>query len=197
MARVAPVKVGLVGSGAISKSYLSSMINNFSILDVVGCSDIIPERSKNRAEEFGIEQLTNEEIFNNPEIEIVVNTTYPLSHYEVSKAALLAGKHVHSEKMMAVTLDEGRELLSIAKEKGLRIGMAPDTFLGGGLQTARKLIDAGFIGEPLTARAKVIRGYHMRGKLKPTACPYYVPGGGIPLIWVDIISTLSYSCWEV
>jgi predicted dehydrogenase len=104
MARVAPVKVGLVGSGAISKSYLSSMINNFSILDVVGCSDIIPERSKNRAEEFGIEQLTNEEIFNNPEIEIVVNTTYPLSHYEVSKAALLAGKHVHIEKMMAVML---------------------------------------------------------------------------------------------
>src|SRR5690554_3578352 len=162
MARVAPVKVGLIGSGAISKSYLSSMINNFSILDVVGCSDIIPERSKNRAEEFGIEQLTNEEILNNPEIEIVVNTTYPLSHYEVSKAALLAGKHVHSEKMMAVTMDEARELVSIAKEKGLRIGMAPDTFLGGGLQTARKLIDAGFIGEPLTARAKVMRGYHMR-----------------------------------
>ena len=181
MARVAPVKVGLVGSGAISKSYLSSMINNFSILDVVGCSDIIPERSKNRAEEFGIEQLTNEEIFNNPEIEIVVNTTYPLSHYEVSKAALLAGKHVHSEKMMAVTLDEGRELLSIAKEKGLRIGMAPDTFLGGGLQTARKLIDAGFIGEPLTARAKVIRGYHMRVEVETDRLPFIMsPGGGIP-----------------
>ena len=116
MARVPPVKVGLIGSGAISKSYLSSMINNFSILDVVGCSDIIPERSKNRAEEFGIEQLTNEEIFNNPEIEIVVNTTYPLSHYEVSKAALLAGKHVHSENDGSY-LGRGQGIASIAKEK--------------------------------------------------------------------------------
>ena len=181
MAKVSPVKVGLIGSGAISKTYLRNMTQEFSILEVVGCSDIIPERSKNRAEEFGIKQMTNEEIYQDPEIEIVVNTTYPLSHYEVTKAALLAGKHVHSEKMMAVTMDEARELVSIAKEKGLRIGMAPDTFLGGGLQTARRILDAGLIGEPLNAVAMVMRGYHMRGEIETDRMPFVMsPGGGIP-----------------
>ena len=75
MAKVPPVKVGLIGSGSISKTYLRNMTQEFSILDVVGCSDIIPERSKNRAEEFNIKQLTNEEIYEDPGIEIVVNTT--------------------------------------------------------------------------------------------------------------------------
>ncbi len=181
MAKVPPVKVGLIGSGSISKTYLRNMTQEFSILDVVGCSDIIPERSKNRAEEFNIKQLTNEEIYEDPGIEIVVNTTYPLSHYEVTRDALLAGKNVYSEKMMAVTMDEARELVSIANEKGLRIGMAPDTFLGGGLQTARKIIDAGLIGEPLNAVAMVMRGYHMRGEIESDRLPFVMsPGGGIP-----------------
>lgn len=181
MAKIPPIKVGLIGSGAISRIYLKNMTQTFSILDVVGCSDLIPERSRARSEEFGIRQLTNEEILNDPEIQIVVNTTYPLSHYEVSKAALLAGKNVHCEKMMAVTMDEARELVSIANEKGLRIGMAPDTFLGAGLQTARKLIDSGLIGEPLNAAAMVIRGYHMTGETESGRLPFVMsPGGGIP-----------------
>jgi len=175
-----PVKVGLIGSGAISGTYLNNMTNKFAILEVVGCSDIIPERSAKRAEEFKIRQMTNEEILSDPEIKIVVNTTYPTSHYEVNKAALLAGKNVHCEKMMAVTLEEGKELIKIAKEKNLRIGMAPDTFLGGGLQTARKLIDAGMIGEPFMAQAMVVRGYHSdRGAGTGTGFVFQ-PGGGIP-----------------
>lgn len=181
MGKISPIKVGLVGSGTISKTYLKNMTQHFSILDVVGCSDIIPERSRIRAEEFGIKQLTNEQIFNDPDIQIVVNTTYPVAHYEVTKEALLAGKNVQSEKMMAVTMDEARELVSIANEKGLRIGMAPDTFLGGGLQTARKIIDAGFIGEPLNAVAMVMRGYHMRGEVESERLPFVMsPGGGMP-----------------
>jgi len=175
-----PIKVALIGSGAISHTYLKNMINRFSILEVVGCSDIIPERSKKRAEEFNIRDMTNEEILNDPEIQIIVNTTYPTAHYEINKAALLAGKNVHCEKMIAVTLDEGKELINLAKEKNLRIGMAPDTFLGGGHQTARKLIDAGMIGEPYMAQAMVVRGYNAERGGGSGLGFTHQPGGGIP-----------------
>lgn len=178
--KIKPVKVGLIGSGEISWTYLTNMTNLFEILEVKGCSDIIPERSANRAKEFNIRNMTNEEILNDPEIQIIVNTTYPTSHYEISKAALLAGKHVHCEKMMAVTLEEGKELITIAKEKNLRIGMAPDTFLGAGFQTARKLIDTGMIGEPFMAQAMVVRGYfHDRWERAMYEFTRQ-PGGGIP-----------------
>ncbi len=180
MAAPKKAKVALIGSGAISRTYLENMTGVFSILDVVGCSDIIAERSAARAEQFGIRQMTNEEIFADPEIEIVVNTTYPTSHYDVTKQALEAGKHVQCEKMMAVTLEEAKELMALAKSKGLRFGMAPDTYLGGGLQTARKLIDDGFIGEPLHAHAMVMRGYHPRGETAGRLPMFMLPGGGIP-----------------
>jgi predicted dehydrogenase len=178
--KIKPLKVGLIGSGQISGTYLNNMINRFKILEVIGCSDIIPERSAERAKEFNIKNMTNEEIYNDPEIQIVVNTTYPTSHYEVNKAALLAGKNVYCEKMIAVELDEGRELVKIAKEKNLRIGMAPDTFLGAGFQTARKLIDAGMIGEPFMVQAMVVRGYHQDKWESPMYEFTRQPGGGIP-----------------
>ena len=177
---IKPLKVGLIGSGQISHTYLKNMKTRFRILDVVGCSDIIPERAAARAEEFGIRHMTNDEIFGDPEIQIVVNTTYPTSHYPVNKAALLAGKNVHCEKMIAVTLDEGKELLGIAAEKNLRVGMAPDTFLGAGMQTCRKLIDAGMIGEPFLAQAMVVRGYHQERWEAPMYDFTKQPGGGIP-----------------
>jgi len=177
---IKPLKVGLIGSGQISGTYLNNMINRYQILDVAGCSDIIPERSAKRAEEYKIRDMTNDEILNDPEIKIVVNTTYPTSHYEVNKAALLAGKNVQCEKMIAVTLDEGKELVAIAKEKNLRIGMAPDTFLGAGFQTARKFIDAGMIGEPFMAQAMVVRGYHQERWGAPMYAFTRLPGGGIP-----------------
>jgi len=178
--KIKPIKVGLVGSGQISHTYLNNMINRFQILDVVGCSDIITERAADRAKEFGIRHMTNEEIFNDPEIQIVVNTTYPTSHYEINKAALLAGKHVYCEKMIAVTLDEGKELLSISGDKNLRIGMAPDTFLGAGFQTCRKLVDVGMIGEPFMAQALIVRGYHQERWGAPMYEFTRQPGGGIP-----------------
>jgi len=177
---IKPVKVGLIGSGAISGTYLRNMTARFEILEVVGCSDIIPERSKRRAEEFGVRDMTNEQILSDPEIEIVVNTTFPLAHYEVTKAALLAGKHVVSEKMIAVTLEEGKELVRIAAERGLRLGAAPDTFLGASHQTGRKLLEAGLIGEPCMVQAMVVRGYHPdRGGWAGTSF-VALPGGGLP-----------------
>ena len=174
------IKVGLIGSGEISETYLRNMTQRYNILEVVGCSDIIPERSAERAKQFNIRNMTNEEIYNDKDIQIVVNTTYPTSHYEVTKAALLAGKHVFCEKMMAVELHEGKELVQIAKDKNLRLGMAPDTFLGAGGQTARKLIDSGLIGEPYMAVAMCVRGYHQ--ERWPFTMYEFTrqPGGGIP-----------------
>ncbi|HIS49484.1 MAG TPA: Gfo/Idh/MocA family oxidoreductase [Candidatus Gallacutalibacter pullistercoris] len=175
------VKTALIGSGAISKSYLTNMTQKFHVLDVVGCSDIIPERSAKRAEEFGIRQMTNEEIWNDPDIEIVVNTTYPKSHYEVTRKSLEAGKHVVTEKMIAVTLEEGRELVELARSRNLMLATAPDTFLGGGWQTARHLIDAGFIGEPVSVYGVCIRSYqdHSDTFREPKSMVLSA-GGGIP-----------------
>lgn len=174
------VKIAVIGCGSISHTYLQNMTSRWQILDVVGCSDIIQERSRLRAEQFGIRQMTNEDILCDPDIEIVVNLTYPTAHYEVTKAILLAGKHAYSEKMLAVTLEEGEELVRIAKEKNLRLGVAPDTFLGASHQTARKLIDSGMIGEPVLALANIVRGYHPIAEDTSEMSFVFNPGGGIP-----------------
>lgn len=173
-------KIALIGSGCISETYLRNMTTRWNILDVVGCSDLIEERSAHRAEQFGIRQMTNEEILNDPEIKIVVNTTYPTAHYEVSKAALLAGKNVHCEKMLAVTLEEGEELIALAEQKGLKFGVAPDTFLGASHQTARRIIDSGWIGEPFMVQARVVRGYHPLMERMEDLSFVFKKGGGIP-----------------
>jgi predicted dehydrogenase len=156
------------------------MLQKFSVLNLIGVSDIIPERSRAKAEQYGLRQMTNQEIFDCPEIEIVVNLTYPMAHYEVTKAALLRGKHVWSEKMMAVTLEEADELAKLATQKGLRLAVAPDTFLGGGLQTCRKIIDAGLIGDPAMAHAFVARGALVVTPLEENKRMTLSPGGGIP-----------------
>ncbi len=145
-------KVGVIGCGNISPVYLKSG-GMFEILEIKGCSDIIPERSASRAAEFGCKQMTNDEIYADPEIEIVINITPPKVHAEIAMNALNAGKNVHGEKPLATKREAGRQIIETAKAKGLRAGSAPDTFLGGGLQTCRKLIDDGWIGEPIGAVA--------------------------------------------
>jgi len=162
-----PVKVGLVGSGAISYTYLNTLTSGFAAIEVVGCSDIIPERSKARAELFGIKQMSTEEILADPEIELVVNTTQLWNHHHISKAALEAGKHVYSEKAMDHSFDGALANFNLAKDKGLLISAAPDCYMGSAWQTARKLIDDGYIGTPLIAYSQCMRGYgsHERGAL--------------------------------
>lgn len=146
------VKVGLIGAGNISEQYLNASAT-FPILEVVGIADLMPERAEARATAFGIRAYTIEALLADPEIEIIINLTIPAAHGAVSHAVLEAGKHVYSEKPLAITREEGRALLSAAQERGLLVGCAPDTFLGGGLQTCRKLIDDGWIGEPVAATA--------------------------------------------
>jgi predicted dehydrogenase len=145
-------KVGIIGSGNISEQYLKAS-RTFPILDVVGIADLVRSRAETRAEEFGLRAYSPEEMLADPEIEIVINLTIPAAHGTVNLAAIEAGKHVYSEKPLAITREEGQRTLAAARERGVLVGCAPDTFLGGGLQTCRKLIDDGWIGEPVAATA--------------------------------------------
>ena len=146
MSALKPVKVGLIGCGMIAlRAYMPTILKQYGMVDVVKCADTVPERAKMFAEKFGMQACTNEEIYNDPEIEVVLNLTYPTSHFEVTKAALEAGKSVHTEKMMAVTWEQGLELARIAEKaekNGQWYTQAPDTFLGGAWQTIRQLIDS-------------------------------------------------------
>lgn len=173
------VGVGVIGCGAISETYLPNMVGRFSVIELIGVADLIPERAAEAAAKYHTRAMTNEEIYACPEIEVVVNLTNVWSHFEVTKAALLHGKHVYSEKMMAEDFFRAKELYDLAAEKSLRLAMAPDTCLGGGYQTVRKLVDDGFIGKPFCVTAELFRGYLQEG---PEVAEYNVfkYGGTIP-----------------
>ena len=171
-----PVNVGIVGCGNISEVYLK-VAKTFPILNVVAVADIIPERAKAKAEAHGIPKvLSTEHLIADPDIDIVVNLTIPKTHGEIGIAALEAGKSVYNEKPLAPTRQEAQEMFRIAEEKGLFIGGAPDTFLGAGIQTCRKLIDDGWVGEPVAATA--FWGGHGHERWHPDPEFFYKPGGG-------------------
>ena len=171
-----PTKVGIIGCGNISGIYCEAG-RTFDILDIVACADLIHDRAESKAAEYQIPNACSvEELLADPEIEIVVNLTIPKAHAEVALAALEAGKSVHNEKPLAITREDGRRLLEIASDRGLSIGCAPDTFLGGGLQTCRKLIDDGWIGEPIAATAFMM--CHGHESWHPDPEFYYQTGGG-------------------
>ncbi len=146
-------RVGLVGCGFISKIY-AEKLNALPFVELVACADLREDRAKRLAEQHGVPRaLGVDALLRDPDVDVVVNLTVPQAHVEVGLAALEAGKSVYSEKPLGLTLDDGRRLLDAADKAGVRIGCAPDTFLGGGLQTCRKLIDEGAIGEPVAANA--------------------------------------------
>jgi len=173
---VEPVKIGIVGCGNISGIYLKNA-KILEALEVVACADLIPERAKARAEEFGVPKAyTVEELMADPEIEIVVNLTVPQAHGEVALQAVRAGKSVYNEKPLTTEREEAQELLAEAKKRGVLVGGAPDTFMGAGIQTCRKLIDDGWIGEPVAATAFMLSRGHE--SWHPDPAFYYQRGGG-------------------
>jgi len=170
-----PVGVGVIGCGNISTAYLTAA-RTFPILDIVALADARPEAARARAAEFGLRAVSVEDLLADPDVEIVLNLTVPRAHVEVDLAALAAGKHVYSEKPLGVSLAEGRRLAAAAGAKGLRLGCAPDTFLGGAHQAARALIDDGAIGRPVGGSAFFMCPGHERWHPDPGF--YYLAGGG-------------------
>ena len=171
------MNIGIVGVGAISSIYLENITNMFGEIEIRGVCDLIPERAQKAEEKYGVRVYRDmHEMFADPEVDIVLNLTRPYEHFEVGMAALKAGKHVYSEKPLGATLEEGKLLKAEAEARGLRLGGAPDTFLGAGVQTCRKLIDDGFIGTPVGAQAfMVCRGHE---SWHPDPEFYYKHGGG-------------------
>ena len=172
------VKIGILGLGAISGIYLKNLTELFREVEIRGVYDLVPEKTEAAKSEYGIPRgyASMEEMLQDPQIQIVLNLTRPFEHYETTRAALLAGKHVYSKKPLAATYEEGRELMILARERNLLLGGAPDTFLGAGIQTCRRLIDSGFIGRPVGASARMI--CHGHESWHPAPEFYYQYGGG-------------------
>lgn len=152
MAQDTRLRVGIIGCGNISGIYMKNC-RVLPGLELVACADVVQERAEAKAREHGIQALSVDALMESPEIDLVVNLTIPAAHAMVNQAALEAGKHVYCEKPFAITREDGLTTLALAQQKGLRVGSAPDTFLGAGLQTCGRLIDEGVIGQPVAAVA--------------------------------------------
>ncbi|MEL7238354.1 MAG: Gfo/Idh/MocA family oxidoreductase [Planctomycetota bacterium] len=171
-----PVRIGCIGTGNISGQYLS-MQKNFPIVDMVAVADLDRDRAQKAADEHGIAHvLTVDELIAHDDIDVVLNLTIPAAHVEISLRCIEAGKHTYLEKPLGVNREEGAQLVEKANAANLRVGCAPDTFMGSGLQTARKLIDDGVLGEITGFNAFMIGRGHEHWHPSPEF--YYQPGGG-------------------
>jgi predicted dehydrogenase len=169
------VGIGIIGCGNISPKYLKAM-QQFPVLELKAVADMRSAAAEARGAEFGVPGLRVDQLLRRDDVEIVINLTVPLAHTDVSLSELNAGKHVHSEKPLGVNLAEARKVMDLAAQKNLRVGCAPDTFLGGGHQTARKLIDDGAIGTPVAGSAFFMCPGHE--SWHPAPGFYYLRGGG-------------------
>ena len=167
--------VGIIGCGVISGIYMRNM-PLFKGIKLRGCADQRAEAAQRQAAEFGTEAMTVDQMLKHPEIDIVVNLTIPAAHFAVSHAALTAGKHVFAEKPLCVSVEDGRRLIAEADARGLKIGCAPDTFLGAGGRLARQMIDDGKIGRVLAGTAILMS--HGMEHWHPDPEFFFKPGGG-------------------
>jgi len=168
--------IGIIGCGQISSVYLEAP-RTFDILHTVACADIDMNRARAQAQRFNVPNVYSvEELLADPSIDIVVNLTIPKVHAEIGLAAVEAGKSTYSEKPLAINREQGKALLDAAHAKNLRVGCAPDTFLGGGIQTCIKLINDGRIGEPVAATAFMMSHGPESWHADPDF--FYQPGAG-------------------
>lgn len=170
------VRTGVIGCGAISGAYLG-MAKNFPIVEIVACADLDLDRARTKAREFNVPRACSpDDLLRDPTVELVLNLTVPKAHVPVALAALEAGKHVYSEKPLGIDRAEGRKVIDLARQKNLKVGCAPDTFMGAGIQTARKLVDDGAIGRPVAFTAFMMGRGHESWHPSPEF--YYEVGGG-------------------
>lgn len=167
--------MGIIGCGNISEAYLK-LAALFEGFEVIAVADKNPQAAQLRAQEFAVKALSVEELLASQDIDIIVNLTIPAAHFEISKRALQAGKHVYSEKPFVLSLQEGEELQALAMAQNLRIGSAPDTFLGGAHQRARKAIDEGLIGNVIGGTCHIMS--HGMEAWHPNPDFFFHPGGG-------------------
>ena len=170
-----PLRVGVVGCGIIAKRYVADS-GAFPSWEPVVCCDLDEAAANAFAAEFGLRTATFDELIADPGVDLVLNLTPPRAHAPLVTAALEAGKHVYTEKPLSATVAEGRELVRLAEQRGVRLGCAPDTFLGSVYETGRQLIEDGAIARPLGATATILVGgpdtWH------PNAEMFYRVGGG-------------------
>ncbi len=169
------MKIGIIGCGVISGAYFEGA-RKTDILEIKACADLRMEAAQAQAEKYNCQACTADQLLADDEIELVVNLTIPRAHVDVGLQVLESGKHVYSEKPLGVDTESGRRLIETAAEKGLRVGSAPDTFLGAGIQTSRQALDAGKIGRPIAGSAFMCghgpEGWH------PNPAFFYDIGGG-------------------
>lgn len=170
-----PLNVGIIGTGVISGIYMQNMAL-FPGLRLRGCADIRPDAAAAQAGKHGTEAMTIDALLASPDVDLVVNLTVPNAHFAVSHAALTAGKHVFSEKPLCVKVEDGRRLVAEAEARGLRLGCAPDTFLGAGGRLARQMVDAGRVGR-IVAGSAVLMSRGME-HWHPDPAFFFKPGGG-------------------
>ncbi len=171
-------KLGVIGLGDISNAYLTNLQKYPEVVELYGCACRSLEKSKKKAEQYGFRKAyaSGDELIADPDIDIVLNLTTPATHYSYNIAAIRAGKHVYSEKPLAATFAEGKEIMDLAKEKGLYVGCAPDTFMGARLQTFRRLMDDGTTGKIVGGTVNcVCHGWEW---FHPSIDFYYQPGAG-------------------
>ncbi|MEO5807849.1 Gfo/Idh/MocA family oxidoreductase [Devosia sp.] len=167
--------VGIMGAGNISAAYLR-LAPMFKGLEVRAVADILPAAAQKRADEFGVRAQTPDELLKNSELDVIVNLTIPAQHYNVSMDIISAGKHSYSEKPFVLSLEEGEKLKGAAETRGLLVGSAPDTFLGGAHQQARDIIDSGQLGKIMSGTTHVMsRGMEM---WHPNPDFFFQVGGG-------------------
>jgi predicted dehydrogenase len=172
----AKTNVGIIGCGIISSIYLEAP-SKFDILNFVACADIDMDRARAQAQRFNVPKAcTVAELLADPDIDVILNLTIPKAHIEVGLAAIEQGKSTYSEKPLGINREQGKVLLDAAKVKNLRVGCAPDTFLGGGIQTCIKIINDGLIGEPVAATAFMLG--HGPESWHGDPDFYYQPGAG-------------------
>jgi predicted dehydrogenase len=169
------LRVGIIGCGNISGIYMKNC-RTLPGLQLVACADVVQERAEAKAREHGINALPVDALMESPQIDLIINLTSPAAHSVVNQRALEAGKHVYAEKPLAITREDGMATLALASGTGLRVGSAPDTFLGAGLQTCGRLIDEGVIGEPVAAVA--FMAGHGPESWHPDPAFFYKKGAG-------------------
>ena len=169
------VGIGIIGCGNISDAYLKAAVG-FPLLDIRGLADIRPDAAQSAAARHGLKAQSVDALLRDDSVEIIVNLTIPAVHVEVGLQALAAGKHVHSEKPLGLSVAQAGRLIELAQQRHLRVGCAPDTFLGGGHQSSRALVDAGAVGDVVAGTAFFMCPGHERWHPNPAF--YYQAGGG-------------------